>query len=129
MYHTLLGGYHMCSVQCTMPSKYYKLSILMHNLVNFKASDMAHPILIPWSKGTPVAQMLNGTMGLYHPLDGDTNLRYKLLCFLTPNKKNSKRKAQAFNRDRCCHLALCLLVDSLPLSGCAFITAPKWQTL
>ncbi len=47
-------------------------------------------------------------MGLYHPLDGDTNLKYKLLCFLTPNKKNSKKKALAFNRDRCCHLALCL---------------------
>ncbi len=27
------------------------------------------------------------TIGLYHPLDGITNLRYKLLCFLTPNKK------------------------------------------
>jgi hypothetical protein len=26
-------------------------------------------------------------MGLYHPLDGDTNLKYKLLGFLTPNKK------------------------------------------
>ncbi len=26
-------------------------------------------------------------MGLHHPLDGDTNLKYKLLCFLTPNKK------------------------------------------
>ena len=26
-------------------------------------------------------------MGLYHPLDGDTNLKYKLLDFLTPNKK------------------------------------------
>jgi hypothetical protein len=38
-------------------------------------------------------------MGLYHPLDGNTNLKYKLLCFLTPNKKNSKRKALAYNRD------------------------------
>ncbi len=47
-------------------------------------------------------------MGLYHPLDGNTNLKYKLLCFLTPNKKISKRKALAFKRDRCCHLALCL---------------------
>ncbi len=47
-------------------------------------------------------------MGLYHRLDVDTNLKYKLLGFLTPNKKNSKRKALAFNRDRCCHLALCL---------------------
>ncbi len=25
-------------------------------------------------------------MGLYHPLDGITILKYKLLCFLTPNK-------------------------------------------
>jgi hypothetical protein len=47
-------------------------------------------------------------MGFDHPLDGNTNLKYKLLCFLTPNKKNSKRKALAFNQDRCCHLALCL---------------------
>jgi hypothetical protein len=47
-------------------------------------------------------------MKLYHPPDGDINVKYKLLCFLTPNKKNSERKAPAFNRDRCCHLALCL---------------------
>jgi hypothetical protein len=47
-------------------------------------------------------------MGVYHPLDGVTNLKYKLLYFLTPNKKISKRKALAFNRDRCCHLAICL---------------------
>ena len=47
-------------------------------------------------------------MGLYHPLNGDTNCKYKLLCFLTPNKKISNRKALAFNLDRCCHLALCL---------------------
>jgi hypothetical protein len=25
-------------------------------------------------------------IGLYYPLDGITNLKYKLLCFLTPNK-------------------------------------------
>ncbi len=35
-------------------------------------------------------------IGLYHPLDGITNLKYKLLCFLTRNKKISKRKALAF---------------------------------
>jgi len=46
-------------------------------------------------------------IGLYQPIDGITNLRYKLLCFLTPNKKISKRKALAFNRDRCCHLVPC----------------------
>jgi hypothetical protein len=31
-----------------------------------------------------------------------------MLCFITPNKKISKRKALAFNWDRCCHLVLCL---------------------
>jgi len=31
-------------------------------------------------------------MGLYHPLDGDTNLKYKLLCFLTPNKKIQRER-------------------------------------
>ncbi len=48
------------------------------------------------------------SMGLYHPLDGITKPKYKLLYFLTPNKNISKRKALAFNRDRCCHLAICL---------------------
>ncbi len=47
-------------------------------------------------------------MGLYHPLDGVNNLKYKLFYFLTPNKKISNRKALAFNRDRCCHLVICL---------------------
>jgi hypothetical protein len=46
-------------------------------------------------------------MGLNHPLDGITNLKFKLLYFLTTNKK-SKRLALAFYRDRCWHLELCL---------------------
>ncbi len=44
-------------------------------------------------------------IGLYHPLDGVTNLKYKLLCFLTPNKIILQEKGG--NQDRCCHLALC----------------------
>jgi hypothetical protein len=31
-------------------------------------------------------------MGLYHQLDGDTNLKYKLLGFLTPNKKIQRER-------------------------------------
>jgi hypothetical protein len=31
-------------------------------------------------------------MGLYHPLDGDTNLKSKLLCFLTPDKKIQRER-------------------------------------
>ncbi len=45
---------------------------------------------------------------LYHLLDGIINLRYKLLCFLTPNKNISKRKALAFNQVKYCNLVLCL---------------------
>ncbi len=52
--------------------------------------------------------ILDNIIGLYHPLDGTTNLKYTLLCFLTSNKKISDKKALAFNRDRCCHLAVCL---------------------
>jgi hypothetical protein len=33
-----------------------------------------------------LSQLSNKVMGLYHPPDGVTNLKYKLLCFLTPNK-------------------------------------------
>ncbi len=33
-------------------------------------------------------------MGLYHPLDGVTNLKYKLLYFLTPNKKIQRERHQ-----------------------------------
>jgi hypothetical protein len=35
-------------------------------------------------------------MGLYHPLDGVTNLKYELLYFLTPNKKEFKEKGTSF---------------------------------
>ncbi len=58
-------------------------------------------------------------MGLYHLLDGITNLKYKLLYFLTPNITNSKRKALALNRDRCCHLVICLHL--------LFYFIPFWQ--
>ncbi len=44
---------------------------------------------------------------LYHPLDGVTTPKYKLLCSITSNFFR-KRKALALNWDRCCHLALCL---------------------
>jgi hypothetical protein len=58
------------------------------------------------------------TMELCHPLEGVTNLEYNLLCFLTPNKIIfSKWKALAFNRNRCCHLTLCL---QLILFHCGF---------
>ncbi len=35
-------------------------------------------------------------MGLYHQLDGITNLKYKLLYFSTPNKKNFKDRGTSF---------------------------------
>jgi hypothetical protein len=48
-------------------------------------------------------------IGLHHSLDGVTNPEYKLLHFIQLTKFLGKEeKALAFNRDRCCHLALCL---------------------
>jgi len=41
-------------------------------------------------------------IGLYHPLHGFTNPKYKLLCFFT-KKIGKKKKAIAFNWDRCYH--------------------------
>ncbi len=38
-----------------------------------------------WSNSASL--ITNFSMGLYHPLDGVTNLKCKLLYFLTPNKK------------------------------------------
>ncbi len=49
--------------------------------------------------------------GLYHPPDGVTNPEYKLLRFIQLTKLVCKKKrAPAFNWDRCCHLVLCLQV-------------------
>ncbi len=45
---------------------------------------------------------------LYHAPKGITNPKNKFMHFLTVNFFCKEKKAQAFNRDRCCHLALCL---------------------
>jgi len=48
-------------------------------------------------------------MRLCHPPDGSTSPKYKLLCFITTKNFFCKEKnTLAFNRDRCCHLVLCL---------------------
>jgi hypothetical protein len=47
-------------------------------------------------------------MRLCQPPDGNTSPKYKLLCFITTNFFCKEKNAQAFNRDRCCHLLLCL---------------------
>ncbi len=47
-------------------------------------------------------------IGLYPPLDGVTNPKHRLLCFLTTKFLCKEKKALAFNQDRCCHLVLCL---------------------
>jgi hypothetical protein len=45
---------------------------------------------------------------LHHPLDGITNPKYKLLRFIQITIFCEKKRALAFNRDRCGHLAFCL---------------------
>ncbi len=54
---------------------------------------------------------------LYHPLDGITYPKYKLLHFWTTKFFFQKKKALAFNLDRCCHLALCLWLILFQLVG------------
>ena len=54
--------------------------------------------------------LCNQAIGLHHPLDGITNPEYKLLHFIQLTIFCKKKRALAFNRDRCCHLALCLLL-------------------
>ncbi len=48
------------------------------------------------------------TIGLCQPLDGGSNPQYKLLHFSIILFFYKEKKALAFNRDRYCHLALCL---------------------
>ncbi len=47
-------------------------------------------------------------MRLCHPPDGSTSPKYKLLCFIKTEKNCKEKNELAFNRDRCCHLVLCL---------------------
>jgi hypothetical protein len=60
------------------------------------------------------------TIGLYHPLDGVTNLKYKLLHFLTTIFFCKSKRVIAFKWDRCCHLALCLHLILFHYSWCCF---------
>ncbi len=41
-------------------------------------------------------QLCYNQIGLYHPLDGITNLKYKLFCFLMPDKNFFKGKGTSF---------------------------------
>ncbi len=47
-------------------------------------------------------------MRLCHPPDGSTSPKYRLLCFITTKIFCKEKNTLAFNRDRCCHLVLCL---------------------
>jgi len=55
-----------------------------------------------------VLYLLICLMRLCQPPDGSTGPKYKLLCFITTNFFCKEKTALAFNRDRCCHLVLCL---------------------
>ncbi len=47
-------------------------------------------------------------MRLCHPPDGSTSPEYKLLCFIATKFFCKDKNTLAFNRDRCCHLVICL---------------------
>ncbi len=54
---------------------------------------------------TNVVPHLGFAHNILHPLDGITNPKYKLLCFLIAIIFYKDSLALAFNQDRCCHLA------------------------
>ncbi len=53
---------------------------------------------------------------VYHPLDGITNPKYKLLHFLMSKLFCKEKKMLGFNQDMCCHIYLCT-AHPLPLSS------------
>jgi hypothetical protein len=55
-----------------------------------------------------MAKNRDNHIGLYHPLDGLTNPKYRLLHFLATKFFCKEKMALAFNRGRYCYLALCL---------------------
>ncbi len=54
-----------------------------YNLFQYKHN---HTEVSTKKVNTVILRNKNNVMGLYHPPDGVTNLKYKLLCFLTPNE-------------------------------------------
>jgi hypothetical protein len=76
-----------------------------------------------WLDGT--IQPHNHQIGLCYLLDGITIPKYKLLHFST-TKFFYREKALAFNRDRCCHLTLCLFL--ILLYYVSFTNSKFWQT-
>ncbi len=86
-----------------MIKKSYKINQRLNILTTFPPNLMEHFHVQMYS---PILE--SDKIGRYRPLDGVTNPNYKLLSFLTTKFFCRERKALAFNRDRCCHLMLCL---------------------
>jgi hypothetical protein len=105
--------------------KYFTLVICRRNAKTF---DLNLPLLLPETMqhcfywGARLSDYLKAysislkllwlkvlqTIRLCQQPDGDTSPKYKLLCFITTKKFCQEKNALAFNRDRCCHLVLCL---------------------
>ncbi len=68
------------------------------------------------------------SMRLCHPPDGSTSPKYKLLRYITTKFFCKEKNALAFNRDRCCHLVLCLRLipfHSIYTGKNSFLTVAK----
>jgi hypothetical protein len=59
-------------------------------------------------------------MRFCQPPEGNTSPKYKLLCFITNNFFCKEKNSPAFNRDRCCHLVLCLPLIPLHCNECNY---------
>ncbi len=69
----------LIALVAVLPAVYLLLYLVLHYNKLYRA----------WNSSTELFGRRNGCciIGLYLPLDGITNLKYKLLYFLTPNKK------------------------------------------
>jgi hypothetical protein len=63
-------------------------------------------------------------------LDGITNPEFKMMCFIQLAKLFCKeKKALVFNRNRCCHLALCLRLSSIQIECLKHLHQTTLETL
>ncbi len=65
-------------------NKHYFLQVSLKSCVGFHKRKLLTTII--WLAVPYCNCDQHFSMGLHHPLDGDAKLKYKLLCFLTPNK-------------------------------------------
>ncbi len=96
-----------CFAQCNCVERYYTKCHTECRCAECRHESVIVPSVIMLNVIILYVVMPN-VMRLCHPPDGSTSPKYKLLCLIITKKICKEKNALAFNRDRCCHLVLCL---------------------